>query len=268
MVADEYGSGCRPHGEYSGIVDECAAFQYALEMQTRTIEYTDAHGAYEGFVAVPAGDGRRPAVMVCHAWEGQDDFAREEAERLAGMGYVGFAADVYGKGRRAPAGDKDAAGALMTPLVEDRALLADRLKTSLDAMKAQPEVDPDRCAAIGFCFGGLCVLDMARKNMSVRGVVSVHGLFFPSEIPTSPIRPKVLALHGYDDPMATPDLLVAFGKEMTDAHADWQVHAYGGTMHAFTSPAANDPGFGVRYSADADRRARAAMRGFLEELFG
>ena len=121
--------------------------------------------------------------------------------------------------------------------------------------------------AIGFCFGGLCALDVARSNADAAGVVSFHGLLNAPGNTADEIKPKVLALHGWDDPMATPDDVKAFGEEMTKAKADWQLHAYGGTMHAFTNPQANDPDFGTVYDADADRRSWQAMQNFLTELF-
>ena len=156
----------------------------------------------------------------------------------------------------------------MTPLVEDRPELQKRVSAALSAMQAQPEVDSNQCAAIGFCFGGLCVLDLARIGSPIAGVVSIHGLFMaPGNTAGTAITAKVLCLHGYDDPMATPDSVLALATELSEAKADWQLHAYGRTMHAFTNPAANDPDFGTVYSETADRRSTAAIQGFLEELF-
>ncbi|MBX3373615.1 MAG: dienelactone hydrolase family protein [Phycisphaeraceae bacterium] len=239
--------------------------------ESRTVEYTLDGDTYEAFVALPSGasaapGGRRPAVMVCHAWEGQDDFARAQAKWLASLGYVGFAADVYGRGLRAAPGDRDRAAALMTPLVRDRMVLRERLATSVDAMADLPEVDGSRLAAIGFCFGGLCCLDMARAGLGLRGVVAFHGLFMPAPIERAPISVRVLALHGWDDPMAPPDAVLAFTREMSEAGADWQLHAFGDTLHAFTNPLADDRAFGTLYSASADRRARAIATDFLAEV--
>jgi dienelactone hydrolase len=128
-------------------------------------------------------------------------------------------------------------------------------------------VDGGKLGAIGFCFGGLCALDLARSGAELRGVVAFHGLFMPSGLPRQKIAARVLALHGYDDPMAKPDALVAFCDEMTEAGVDWQVHAYGGTMHAFTNPQANDPAFGTVYQPRADARSRVAMENFFAEAF-
>ena len=219
---------------------------------------------FEGH-AVWEGDGPKPAVLVCHAWGGQSDFDRKKAEMLAGLGYVGFAMDVYGKGVVGTSVEENQK--LMGPLTEDRDLLLARLSAGLAAARTLDAVDNDRIAAIGFCFGGLCVLDMARAALGVRGVVSFHGLFFPRPIAKTPIEAKVLALHGYDDPMAKPEALTGFCDEMTAAGADWHVQAYGNTMHAFTNPNANDPDFGTVYNAAADRKSHRAMEHFLADLF-
>jgi len=151
------------------------------------------------------------------------------------------------------------------PVLEGQ--LKGRMQAAVDFMKKHPSVAGDRIAAIGYCFGGLCVLDLARSGSSVRGVVSFHGLLgAPENLPNAEITSKVLALHGYEDPMASPENLTAFAKEMTDSKADWEVHAYGNTMHAFTNPAANDPGFGTVYREQADKRSWKAMKAFLSEV--
>ena len=237
-----------------------------MTIQTRTIEYIHGGDVFEGLLAWDDGQlGPRPAVAVAHAWAGRSAFEDGKARALAELGYVGFAMDVYGKGRRGRTKEENAA--LMTPLVQDRPLLQARLGAALQTLAAQPEVDPQRLAAIGFCFGGLSVLDMARCGLPLRGVVSFHGLFTPpGNTAGRAISAKVLALHGWDDPMATPEAVLAFAREMTQAGADWQLHAYGGTMHAFTNPEANDPGFGTVYSARADARSWQAMRQFLAEV--
>jgi dienelactone hydrolase len=119
---------------------------------------------------------------------------------------------------------------------------------------------------MGFCFGGLCVLDLARTGADVRGVASFHGILKPSGLPAKPIKSKVLVMHGYDDPMAPPEDVLALAKELTASGADWQLHAYGNTKHAFTNPEANNAAMGLMYNADADRRSWHAMLGFFEEV--
>lgn len=207
-----------------------------------------------------------PGVLVSHAWGGRSEFENDKARWLASKGYVGFALDMYGKGIRGSNAEENAA--LMTPLVESREVLQQRVAAALGEMQQQEPVDSARCAAMGFCFGGLCVLDLARIGTAMSGVISIHGLFMPPENTVgTAIQAKVLCLHGYDDPMATPDSVLALASEMTAAGADWQVHAYGNTLHAFTNPAANDPEMGTVYSAVADARATASIEAFLGELF-
>jgi dienelactone hydrolase len=238
-------------------------------MRTEFFSYVDEAMECEGYVATPTGLERpAPVILVCHAWGGQDGFARERAEELAGLGYIGFAIDVYGKGRRGNSPEEN--GALMTPFLQDRALLRERLLAAINTAKRLPLADPQHIGAIGFCFGGLCVLDLARAAPhGLRGVVSFHGLFGPPDPKRvgapGRIAAAVLALHGYDDPMCTPDAVVGLAKEMTDAGADWEIDMYGHTTHAFTNPAANDPARGLMYRKAISDRAFAKMRAFFAE---
>lgn len=234
---------------------------------SNTIGYMDGDVQLEAFFAFDdALSGRRPAVLINHAWGGRDEFVAEKARKLAELGYVGFALDMYGKGVLGSGPEENAR--LMQPFMADRALLQKRIQAALYAVKQLPWVDDSKIAAIGFCFGGLCVLDLARTGADIKGVVSFHGLLgAPDNTRGTAIKAKVLALHGHDDPMVSPEQVLAFEQEMTEAGADWQVHAYGHTMHAFTNPVANDPAFGTVYQADADRRSWQAMQNFLGELF-
>jgi len=181
------------------------------------------------------------------------------------MGYVGFALDLYGKGIIAE--DTEQAFALMSRFTEDRALLQSRLKACVETAQGQPEVDVARMAAIGYCFGGLCVLDIARAGLPVAGVCSFHGILGAADTPAEKIDAKILVEHGWADPMVPPEQVVAFAEEMTAAGADWQLHGHGGAVHAFTNPGANDPDFGTVYQADADRRSWQSLQNFLAELF-
>jgi len=234
-----------------------------MSVTTKTIAYEQDGQTYEGFLAMPAGTAKA-VVVVAHAWGGLSDFEREKAELLASWGYAGFAMDVYGKGLRGETNEE--CQALMAPLASNPDELRSRLRHSLAVAKT--EAGTDRSAGVGFCFGGLCMFLMARANMPVKGVVSFHGLFGTSSETPEPIKPKILALHGWGDPMATPDDVLTFAREMDAANADWQLHAYGNTLHAFTDPAAQNPDFGTQYSPNADRRSFAACRDFLGELFG
>ncbi|MFB3076472.1 MAG: dienelactone hydrolase family protein [Lysobacterales bacterium] len=206
------------------------------------------------------------SIASTDAWAGRSEFECNKARALAELGYAGFALDVFGKGVLGSAPEENQK--LIAPFLEDRALLQSRMTIALDTFKSQTEVDADRLAAIGFCFGGLGVLDLARMGTDIRGVVSFHGLFMPpNNTEGTQIKAKVLALHGNDDPMVPVADVDALGKELTAAGADWQVHAYGNTLHAFTNPEANDPGLGTVYNEEADRRSWQAMKNFLEEIF-
>lgn len=238
-----------------------------MTIQTTTIDYKDGAVELQGYAAWDDSvEGKRPGVMISHAWAGRSDFENGKAEDLANLGYVGFALDLFGKGVLGTSNEENSA--LIQPFLEDREMLQNRLTLSLDILKNLDEVDAGRTAAIGFCFGGLCVLDLARVDADVSGVVSFHGLFGqPGNTAGNKSRVKVLALHGWDDPMATPDQVVSLGEELTSLGADWQIHGYGNTMHAFTNPEANDPDFGTVYNPDADRRSWNAMQNFMSELF-
>ena len=238
-----------------------------MGLQHRIIEYSDGDTVLEGRLAWDdSGTAPRPGVLVSHAWGGRSANEDGRADKLAELGYVALALDLYGKGNRGSGPEENAA--LMQPFLDDRALLQRRMDVSLETLRAQPEVDADSVAAIGYCFGGLCVLDLARTGADLAGVVSFHGLFAPpGNTGGNTIRARILALHGWDDPMATPDSVFALAEELTAMRADWQLHAYGNTMHAFTNPAADDPGMGTVYDAAADRRSWQAMTNFLDELF-
>lgn len=237
-------------------------------LKTETIEYRHGDQLLEGYVAHDDSlAGPRPAVLIGHDWSGRRDFPCRKAEELAAAGYVGFALDAYGKGVFGAEGDVERNSSLMTPLVNDRALLRARLLAALEAVRSLSQTDAARVAAMGYCFGGLCALELARAGADVRGVVSIHGIFTPGPVPNERIRARVLCLHGHDDPMVPPDQVLEFEKEMTQAGVDWQMHVYGDTMHAFTNPKADNPDFGTQYNAVADRRASQTIQLFLEEVF-
>ncbi|TDG11827.1 dienelactone hydrolase family protein [Seongchinamella unica] len=238
-----------------------------MTIQTRLIEYTHGDVLLEGMLAWEDSlHEPRPGVVIAHAWGGRSAFEEGKAQALAEQGYVGFALDMYGKG--VLGADPEENSALMAPFMENRALLQQRIALAVSVLREQPEVDPNAIAAMGFCFGGLCVLDLARSGSDVQGVVSFHGLFTPpGNTAGNRINAKVLCLHGYDDPMAEPAAMTALASELTAAGADWQIHAYGNTQHAFTNPAANNADMGTVYSASADRRSARALANFLEEIF-
>jgi dienelactone hydrolase len=238
-----------------------------VTIETRLIDYADGDVILEGLLAWDDSVNQpRPGVMVSHAWAGRSQFEDNKAVALAELGYVGFALNLYGKGVLGSSTEENAA--LMQPFLDDRAMLQQRLLVSLNTMREQAEVDENAVAAIGFCFGGLCVLDLARTGEDMAGVASFHGLFAaPGNTAGNTIRAKVLAMHGWDDPMAPPEQVLELARELSSQGADWQLHAYGNTMHAFTNPDANDPGFGTVYSPSADKRSWRELQDFLAELF-
>ena len=236
-------------------------------MKKELIDYNDGSAELEAFVAYEEADSPKPLVLVVHDWSGRRDFACKAAERVAGMGYVGMAVDMYGKGIFGSDGDVELNSSLMDPFASDRAMLRDRIRAALEVGRNLSQVDASKVAAMGYCFGGMCVLELARSGADVAGVISIHGIFSPGDIPNKEIKAKILCLHGHEDPMVPPDQVLAFETEMTKAGADWQVHAYGNTMHAFTNPAANNPDFGTMYDEVAERRTYQALANFLDEIF-
>ncbi|MCP4297979.1 MAG: dienelactone hydrolase family protein [Proteobacteria bacterium] len=210
--------------------------------------------------------GQRPGVLVAHAFGGQSQFDIDKSIELAKLGYVAFAIDMYGKGRRGSSPEESRE--LMNELNSDRPELLKRIQLALEVLKEHPFVNTAKLGAIGFCFGGKCVLDLARSGAEVCGVVSFHGLLDKPEIEISkPIVSAVLVLHGWDDPMATPEQTIGLTKEKTKNNADWQLLAFGNTGHAFTNPKADAYEDGLFYKESADNRSWIAMTGFFTEVF-
>ena len=219
-------------------------------------------------VWMSAPGNARATVIIVPTVMGVTDLERGFARRLNDRGCHAFIADTFGKKFRGAA--RDVMFGELTRLRKDRAALKDRLLAILDSAKQQDGVDAGRIAAIGFCFGGQCVLDLARTGTDIAGVASFHGLFDPPGLPPQPIKAKVAAYHGWNDPMVPPEAVVALGKELTEAGADWQIHAYGHVGHGFTNPnATRELGIpGVEYDERAARRSWTALYDFLDELFG
>src|SRR5271154_6782724 len=236
-------------------------------LHTEMIEYKQGDTTCEGYLACDdAVKGPRPGVLVVHDWMGLEGYAKMRADMLAKLGYVAFAADIYGKGMR-PA-NRQEAGALAGKYKGDRALLRARVNAALDVLQKQPQCDTKRIAAIGYCFGGTTVLELARSGADIAGIVTFHGgLDSPTPADGKNIKCKVLALAGADDPFQKPEDLTAFESEMRDNKVDWQIVFYGGAVHAFTQP---DPGFvnaGAKYNEKADKRSWEAMKTFFAEIF-
>ncbi|MGN7159275.1 dienelactone hydrolase family protein [Sphingomonas sp. SAFR-052] len=236
-------------------------------MTVEQFDYRDGDTVLQAGVVFPAGDGPAPAVLIAHQWAGRGEGEHKTAERLAELGYVGIAIDMFGKDVKGdPSGDNSH---LIGPFLSDRAKLLQRMRAAVAFAASLDRVEASKIAAIGYCFGGLCVLDLARGGADgVVGVVSLHGMLDGNDLSTDgPIAAKVLVEHGWLDPLAAPDKVLAFAEEMGGRGADWQLHAHGRAMHAFTNPHAAAPDKGMAYDADADRRSWASVVAFLGELF-
>lgn len=211
-----------------------------------------------------AGDAA-PGVLIFPTVMGVSDLERGFAARLVGQGYNAIIADLYG--RRFTPAERDDAMAAMSALRADRAALRERLLAVLDAGRGQSEIDGNRIAAIGFCFGGQCALDLARSGADIAGVASFHGLFDPPGLEPRPITAKVAAYHGWDDPLVSPEDVVALANELTAAGCDWQIHGYGNVGHGFTNPGATGAMLGIKYDERTAQRAWRLCDDFLAECF-
>lgn len=241
----------------------------ALPVTAGDLPYADGPTRLAGYFTAPrAPKGKVPGVVVLPQWMGLTAHERSVADRLAGLGYAALAADVYGVGN-APKDVKEA-GVLAGRYKGDRALYQARIRAALAALRAQPHVDPDRIAVIGFCFGGTGALEAARGGLPVKAVVSFHGgLDNPPDRAVGPIAAKILVCHGADDPFVPARDVAAFQDEMRAAKADYVFIAYAGAVHAFTQKeAGDDPSKGAAHQEAAARRSWAAMRTFLAEAFG
>jgi len=236
-------------------------------LHTRTIDYKQGDTTCEGYLAYDdALKGPRPGVLVVHDWMGCDGYAKMRADMLARLGYVAFAADIYGKGIR-PASPQEAMAQVRT-FKGDRALLRARVNAALDVLKKQPQCDPKRVAAIGYCFGGTTVLELARSGADIAGIVSFHGGLDTPTRDANNIKCKVLICHGADDPHVPATDIAALQDELRKAGVDWQMIYYSGAVHAFTRPdAGNDNSKGAAYNKKADERSWQAMEDFFAEIF-
>jgi dienelactone hydrolase len=238
------------------------------ELKTRTVEYKHADAVLEGYLAYDtAGPAKKPGILVVHEWNGINPHTRQSVERLAALGYVAFAPDIYGKGIR-PA-TPDEAKAESSKYGGNRALLRSRVQAGLAELEKQPNVDPAKIAAIGYCFGGMTVLELARSGAKVAGVATFHGILAtPTPADAKNIQAKVLVLHGADDPFVPDAQVKAFEDEMRAGGVDWVLVKYSKSVHAFTNPMhGTDHTKPVAYNATTDRRSWEALKVFLAELF-
>ncbi len=230
----------------------------------RTIPQTFNEEALRHVLVSDGGNTARPGVVIVPTVMGVSDLEIGFAERLVGLGYNALVADLFGAKFRGAA--RDEMFGEMNRLLGDRGSLRDRMVDVLDLAKAQPEFDAAKIAVIGYCFGGLCTLDLARSGADFQAAASFHGLFKSPGLPANKIVARVVAFHGWDDPMVPPDDVVALGNELTAAGCDWQIHAYGHVAHGFTNPNASDLQIdGVRYNALAAERSWASLENLLAE---
>jgi dienelactone hydrolase len=230
----------------------------------RTFEYVHDGQVLKGEIARPAGPGPHPAVLVMHHAIGLGSNEMRRTRMLAEAGYVALATDMYGIGKEAVS--QDVYAPMFAALQGEPDRLRGRVLAGYDALRALPEVDSARVSAIGFCFGGQCVLELARTGADVASVVSFHGLL-TTDRPAAKgaVKAKVLAITGALDPYAPADHVAGFQAEMTAAEVDWQLTVYGQGMHAFTDPSVAQHGVpGVRYDALLDRLSWAQATAFLE----
>ena len=233
-------------------------------VQGSTVEYKDGDAVLEGYVAYDdAIQGVRPVVLVVHEWKGLNDYAQRRADMLAGLGYLAFAVDMYGKGLRAR--DHQEAAKLSGVYRENRSLMRARASAALDFIRTNERADISRVAAIGYCFGGTTVLEMARAGFDLAGVASFHGaLSAPVPAEKGAVKAKVLVFHGAMDKFIPAEEVEAFKKEMTEAEADWEFVMFSKTVHSFTVAEAGDkPETGMAYNAVADHRSWDTLKLFL-----
>ncbi|MFA5059402.1 MAG: dienelactone hydrolase family protein [Candidatus Omnitrophota bacterium] len=237
-------------------------------IHTETVEYKQGDVLLEGYLAYDdALAGKRPGVLVVHEWKGIVPYTKTRAEKLASLGFVAFAADIYGKGIRPQSNEEAAQQAGIYK--NDRSLMRERAKAGLNVLQNHALVDPKRVAAIGYCFGGTTVLELARSGANLKGVVSFHGgLGTPNPTDIKNFKGKILVLHGADDPFVSLMEVLAFQDEMQKGKADWQFISYGNTVHSFTNPdAGTDSSKGAAYNKLSDERSWEVMKQFFAEIF-
>lgn len=221
---------------------------------------------FKGYLAYDNGiAGKRPGILVAHEWWGLNDFAKEQANKLAAMGYVAFAVDLYGEGRNTT--DQKVAQE-WAGQVRGTPRMRQRIQAGLTALLRDPRVDAGRIAAIGFCFGGTAVLELAYSGAGINGVATFHaGLALPAADDLGRIKAKFLVMHGADDPYANQELIAQFQNSLRQAGADWQMIFYGNAVHSFTNPAAGgDKSKGAAYNPLAEKRSWEHLKLFLREI--
>ncbi len=234
-------------------------------MERQEIEYDDENEPLKGSFFSLTPQTKKPVVILFSTWKGKTPYICSRAEQIAKLGYHTFVADVFGEGKSAELPAE--CSALMMPFMEDREKLKKRLLTTVKIVKTLPFVDSQKIAVAGFCFGGLCALDLARSGEPLSGAISFHGLLNPPNLSPKEIQTKILVMHGDIDPMVSTEELEAFKKEMRTKKANWELIIFGNTYHAFTNPDENDKARGTVYSEIVEKRAFKRLEFFLEEIF-
>jgi dienelactone hydrolase len=237
------------------------------EVVSQNVEYKHKDTVLEGYLAYDdTAKGKRPGVLVVHEWWGLNDYVRTRVDKLAKLGYVAFALDMYGKGIWT---DQASKAQELSGHLQGKPILRQRARAGLEILRKNERVDPTKIAAIGYCFGGTTVLELAYSGADIAGVVSFHGgLTTPKAEDMSRIKAKILVLHGANDAFIPPEKIAAFQEGVGKAGADWQMIYYGGAVHSFTNPAADKKNInGLAYNPSADERSWKHMQLFFDEIF-
>ena len=254
-----------------GILAIACTAMAAQKIEGRNVEYTSGGVTLKGYLAYDESiKGKQPGILIVHEWWGQNEYVRKRARMLAELGYTALALDMYGEGRVAD--HPSTAGKFASEVMKNFPVAKERFLAALEFLKKQPSVDADRIAAIGYCFGGGVVLNMARQGVDIKGVASFHGSLavIKPDQPT-PIKAAVRVYNGADDKFSTPDQIAALCKEMAEQRVDFKFVNYAGTVHSFTNPDATELGkkfnMPIAYNARADRESWTDLQGFLKEIF-
>jgi dienelactone hydrolase len=241
------------------------------KIEGKTVEYSAQGLVMKGYLAhAESIKEKQPGVLVVHEWWGLNEYARQRARMLAELGYTALAVDMYGDGKQAM--HPDEAGKFSSELMKNFDSAKARFMAAMDFLKQQPTVDPTRIAAIGYCFGGGVVLNLARQGVDLKGVASFHGALAAVK-PAQPgvVKAKILVLNGADDKFIPPEQIEAFKQEMRSAGADFQFISYPGAVHSFTNPEATALGkkfnLPLAYNADADKKSWFELKEFLNRIF-
>ena len=237
-----------------------------MKVMAKNVSYFDGSLECIGHLSIPESTILVPLVLVAHTWKGRSEFEDQKVQALNALGYAALSIDIYGGGVNGQSAEENRA--LIEPFVSDRKLFRQRLISAVEFAKNIDGVDASKIAMIGFCFGGLASIELARSGYDLSGCVSFHGLLNQSTESINKVNSRLLVLHGDKDPMVSSEQILALQVEMTQSEADWQFISYGNTYHAFTNPLANDVAMGTVYNHDSDKRSWIAMTNFLEEVFG